>query len=227
MNKNFATNRRSIRLPGFDYSEYGYYFVTICTYNREPLFGEIINGKIKLNDAGRIVFDEWNNTANIRKNVELDIFTVMPNHFHAIIKINRPVGAYGHTPISTNANEDRAYINTPNEDRAYINTPNEDRAYINTPNEDRAYINTPNEDRAYINTPLQSPKNNLGAIIRGFKSATTTKINLLLNSPGVPVWQRNYYEHIVREEDELNNIRQYILENSHSWVRDENNPKNF
>ena len=197
MNKNFATNRRSIRLPGFDYSEYGYYFVTICTYNREPLFGEIINGKIKLNDAGRIVFDEWNNTANIRKNVELDIFTVMPNHFHAIIKINRPVGAYGHTPISTNANEDRAYINTPN------------------------------EDRAYINTPLQSPKNNLGAIIRGFKSATTTKINLLLNSPGVPVWQRNYYEHIVREEDELNNIRQYILENPHSWVRDENNPKNF
>ncbi|OGG89554.1 hypothetical protein A3C68_01210 [Candidatus Kuenenbacteria bacterium RIFCSPHIGHO2_02_FULL_42_29] len=187
MNKNFATNRRSIRLPGFDYSEYGYYFVTICTYNREPLFGEIINGKIKLNDAGRIVFDEWNNTANIRKNVELDIFTVMPNHFHAIIKINRPVGAYGHTPISTNANE----------------------------------------DRAYINTPLQSPKNNLGAIIRGFKSATTTKINLLLNSPGVPVWQRNYYEHIVREEDELNNIRQYILENPHSWVRDENNPKNF
>ncbi|OGG89552.1 hypothetical protein A3C68_01200 [Candidatus Kuenenbacteria bacterium RIFCSPHIGHO2_02_FULL_42_29] len=106
-------------------------------------------------------------------------------------------------------------------------TPNEDRAYINTPNEDRAYINTPNEDRAYINTPLQSPKNNLGAIIRGFKSATTTKINLLLNSPGVPVWQRNYYEHIVREEDELNNIRQYILENPHSWVRDENNPKNF
>ena len=197
MNKNFATNRRSIRLPGFDYSEYGYYFVTICTYNREPLFGEIINGKIKLNDAGRIVFDEWNNTANIRKNVELDIFTVMPNHFHAIIKINRPVGAYGHTPISTNTNEDRAYINTPN------------------------------EDRAYINTPLQSPKNNLGAIIRGFKSATTTKINLLLNSPGVPVWQRNYYEHIVREEDELNNIRQYILENPHSWVRDENNPKNF
>lgn len=207
MNKNFDTDRRSIRLPGYDYSEYGYYFVTICTYNREPIFGEIVGGEMKLNNVGKIVLEEWNNNANIRKNIELDIFTIMPNHFHAIIKINGPVGAYGHPP-----NAATAYGHTP--------------IYANTNKNERAYINTPNE-RAYINTPLRSPKNNLGAIIRGFKSATTTKINTLLNTPGVPIWQRNYYEHIIREENELNNIRQYILENPHSWERDNNNPKNF
>ena len=96
-------HRRSIRLPGFDYSQNGYYFVTICTHNRDYLFGQIENGAMKLNNIGKIVQRQWLQTPNIRKYIGLDIFVVMPNHFHAVVIINNiitnHVGAYCNTPL--------------------------------------------------------------------------------------------------------------------------------
>ncbi len=91
-------HRRSIRLPGYDYAQAGAYFITLCTHNREHLFGEIVNGEMVLNDLGKIVHDEWNHTSIIRPTIELGEFVVMPNHFHAIMIINHPepVGAYCH-----------------------------------------------------------------------------------------------------------------------------------
>jgi hypothetical protein len=79
-------NRRSIRLPGYDYSRNGGYFITICTQNRECLFGEIADGVMQLNDAGRTVSEEWTKTAAIRE-IQLDEGVVMPNHFHGILVI--------------------------------------------------------------------------------------------------------------------------------------------
>ena len=78
-------HRHSIRLQDYDYSQAGAYFVTICTWQRDCLFGEIVNGEMVLNDMGRIVVDEWEKTATVRKNVILDEFVIMPNHFHGII----------------------------------------------------------------------------------------------------------------------------------------------
>lgn len=80
-------NRQSIRLQGYDYSQAGAYFVTVCTQNRECLFGDIVNGEMRLNEAGRIVADEWLKTAEIRDEIELDECVVMPNHFHGILVI--------------------------------------------------------------------------------------------------------------------------------------------
>ncbi|MFC2132784.1 transposase [Bacteroidota bacterium] len=85
MNKLPKYNRRSIRIKNYNYANPGYYFITICTYNRENLFGKIVNGKMILNSNGNIVKNEWYKTFKIRNNIILDAFVIMPNHFHTII----------------------------------------------------------------------------------------------------------------------------------------------
>ena len=90
-------HRRSIRLKGYDYTRPGAYFVTICTYRREEIFGEVASGEMRLNPLGEIVREEWLKTAVIRTNVELheDELVIMPNHIHGIIWIIETVGATG------------------------------------------------------------------------------------------------------------------------------------
>jgi putative transposase len=94
-------HRRSIRLPGFDYSQPGAYFVTICSYRRKHLFGEVIDGEVALSVDGRSVREEWFNTADIRKNVTLleDEFVIMPNHIHGIIHLEHIVGHGAAVPL--------------------------------------------------------------------------------------------------------------------------------
>ena len=159
-------HRRSIRLKGYDYSQSGAYFVTICTHNRGLLFEE--------EEVKKILDKEWLNTGGIRQNVILDEFVVMPNHLHGIIMIIQGVGAYCDTPLQNR---------------------------------------------------FKSPSKTVGAIIRGFKSTTTRQINLFHNTPGIPIWQRNYYDHIVRNEDEMNKIREYIRNNPLKWSLDRENPE--
>ncbi|MFN3309637.1 MAG: hypothetical protein ACK44E_10570, partial [Anaerolineales bacterium] len=77
----------SARLPGWDYTSAGWYFVTICVKNRVPCLAEIVNGVVRLSPIGEIVAEEWQRTAHIRPNVVLDAWVVMPDHFHAIIGI--------------------------------------------------------------------------------------------------------------------------------------------
>jgi len=92
--------------------------------------------------------------------------------------------------------------------------------------QDRAHINAP-WDRAYRRTPLRREPKTLGSIIAGFKSVVTHRINLLRKTPLTPIWQRNYYEHVIRDEENLNRIRQYIIDNPVKWDEDEENPKNW
>ena len=93
--------RRSIRLRDYDYAGDGVYFVTVCTYNKNKIFGKIVNGKMFLNKLGEIVRDEWIKTKNIRPYVELDEFVIMPNHFHGIICMENhgAVGAQRAVPL--------------------------------------------------------------------------------------------------------------------------------
>jgi putative transposase len=174
-------HRRSIRLKDYDYTNPGVYFVTICTWNRECLFGDIVNGGMQLNDFGEIVIREWRYTGDIRRtNVELDEFVIMPNHVHGILTIISGNGCRGmarHAPTV----------------------------------------------RQFANPVAQS----LSSIIGSFKSAVTRQINISRNHPGMPVWQRNYYEHIIRNETEMDRIRQYIIHNPSQWDNDENNPANY
>ena len=171
-------HRRSIRLREYDYSQAGGYFVTICTRNSEYIFGKVVNGVMKLNKYGHVVEEEWRKTARLRKDVKIDVFMVMPNHFHGIVMINEDCrGTARRAPIVE-----------------------------------------------LFGKPVIG---SLPTIIRSFKSAVAKQINIIHNSPGISVWQRNYYEHVIRNENELNLIRQYILYNPLQWQYDRENPEHI
>ena len=172
--------RCSIRLRGYDYSQAGAYFVTICTQGRECLFGDVVDGEMRLNDAGQMVLDVWHKIPEHFPNADVDEFVVMPNHFHGIIVIcNDNCRGEVASPISLGGD-------------------------------------TP---------PLQ--RHTLGKIVAYLKYQSAKQINLFRNTPGYPVWQRNYYEHIIRSEEEMNRIREYIVENQAKWVEDEDNPESI
>ena len=161
-------HRRSVRLKGYDYSQDGYYFVTICTQNRQPLFGEIQKGAIILNDAGKMIDYQWNVLAGRFTHIELDEYIVMPNHFHGII-------------IVTNI-------------------------------------------RAGTR-PAPTRMMTIGDMVGAFKSITSCEyINGVKQNHWKPfdgkLWQRNYYERIVRNETSLQRIRKYIVNNPPRWQQD-------
>lgn len=152
--------RKSIRLKDYDYSSAGAYFVTICTKDREYLFGEISDGQMGLNDVGRVANKCWCDIPVRFPHVELDAWIIMPNHVPGIINI---VGAGLALPKS--------------------------------------------------NQGAASSAPTLGDIIRVFKSISAIKVNSILGRTGLSLWQRNYYEHIVRNKKELNQIREYVQNN--------------
>jgi len=168
-------NRRSIRLKEYDYSKSGAYFVTICTQNRECIFGEIADGQMILNDAGQIVQIVWDEIPKHIDHVELDQFAIMPNHIHGIIVLHD--GCRGTACCAPTYQRFGTLI-----------------------------------------------AGSLPTIIRSFKSAITKRINESHKTTGQKMWQRNYYEHVIRNEDELNEIRQYIIDNPVKWDTDEENP---
>jgi putative transposase len=129
---------------------------------------------MRLNEYGAIVEKEWARSSEIRKEIEMDAFIVMPNHVHGIVMIkwHPPVGANGRSP-------------------------------------------------------LQMTPKSISSFMSGFKSSVTKIINEQRNTPALPVWQRNYYEHVIRNEEDLNRIRKYIVENPLKWGDDEDNPTNI
>ena len=192
--------RKPIRLKEYNYSQPGYYYVTICTYNRSLLFGEIINNykepnpvivgsqravtanvtvtgsdkipKININQYGQIAREEWENTQWLRNNVKLDEFVIMPNHIHGIIILHD--------------------------------------------------TGTARCDRTGYNKGLFA--GSLSVIIRSFKSAVTKRINELRQTTTPTIWQRSFYDHVIRIDSSLQNIREYIRNNPTTWAADENNP---
>jgi REP element-mobilizing transposase RayT len=149
-------HRKSIRLKEYDYSQPGEYFITICSYEHECLFGEIVGEEIRLNENGKIVQEEWEKTAIIRKEIELDEYIVMPNHFHGIVVIKYESQILTNDPVGTHGR-----------------------------------------------ASLQRKPRSLGSLIAGFKSIVTKRINELHKTPGSPVWQPRYYDHIIRNEKEF------------------------
>ena len=174
-------HRRSIRLPGYDYASAGAYFVTVCTYGRECLFGAVEAGAVRLNRYGLVVREEWLRSAAQRPEIELDAFVVMPNHVHGIVIITDD-GTPGRVGAERVGAEHVGAEHVP---------------------------------------PLHRPPGSLGSFVAGFKMAVTKRVNLLRGTPGGIVWQRNYYERIIRDDDEAMAIRAYIYENAGRWPEDD------
>ncbi len=184
-------HRKSIRLQGYDYSQAGAYFVTIVTYHRDCLFGEIENEIMILNEFGKIADECWRAIPDHFPNVELGAHMIMPNHMHGVIVIHDDESA-SHLGMTDDDGRGAAML--------------------------RPYANTTNNHK--INVKPRS----LGAIIRSYKSAVTYRINKEHNATGI--WQRNYYEHIIRSADEANRIHLYIEANPAQWDTDDENPSN-
>ncbi len=210
--------RRSVRLKGYDYSQNGAYFVTICTQNKECLFGEIIGGKMVLNDAGLIIEKWWLELENKFSNFKLDAFVVMPNHFHAIVVIesdNLSQQTVGVVPcVYPNAEE--------NFDDFGVQ-----KTSVGLQNE-TAWEITPASGQAQGIAPTNNPQNKkttVGDIIGAFKSLTTHEYIQNVKLGKFPefdrhVWQRNYHEHIIRDEKSYEMIHEYILHNAERWEDD-------
>lgn len=165
-------HRRSMRLKGYNYTQAGAYFITICCQHGQCLFGHIENGEMILNDWGCIVEQEWQKTAVLRPNIRLDVSQIMPNHFHATFWIVEAV--------------------------------------------------SPSQNR--IRQFGKPQKGAVGTIVGSFKAAVTHAINDLRQTKGVSVWQRGYYDQIIRNERHLTAVRQYIINNPANWKSDTLHP---
>jgi len=168
----FKHRRKAIRLQGYDYSQPGEYFVTICSKDREHLFGKIEEGKMQLNEFGEIVSSCWKDLPNHYTCALTDEFVIMPNHVHGIIVITEP------NPVGEGSE------------------------------------------------PSPTRRHPLSEIVRSFKTFSARRINECRGTPGLSVWQRNYFEHIIRDERSLERIRQYIVSNPERWLEDENDLAN-
>ncbi len=175
-------HRRTIRLQGYDYSRSGAYFLTLCTHSRECLFGDIVDGEMRLNRVGQVVVDAWQGLASQYPNVIIDEWVLMPNHFHGILILDS-VGAQfiapgvDATPFATQGAMNRAPT--------------------------------------------------IGNLVRVFKARCTHAVNRLRGTPGTPVWQRNFYERVLRDDGELARAREYIVNNPGKWDLDRDNPANL
>ncbi len=197
-------HRRSIRLRGYDYAQPGAYFVTVVAQQRACLFGDVVDCKMRLNDAGRVVAQTWAWLAQQYEYVELDAWVVMPNHLHGIIVIRDDIGMENGGG-SQNVGDDDV--------RGGSRT-----APTTTP---RTIPTTPETPTVTETTPPK--RKTIGRLVGAFKTVSTKHINQLRGTPGVAVWQRNYYEHIIRNQAALERIRAYIAHNPHRWESDREN----
>ena len=171
------SRRRSIRIPGYDYTQWGSYFVTLCAWQNHCSFGSVVGGALQLSEIGRRVEACWEAIPAHFSSVELDEFIVMPNHVHGILMLS-PSSSAESNPI----------------------------------------VSTPVERFGH---PVAG---SVPTIIRSFKAAATRDVRRFLQRSDFVVWQRNYYEHVVRDENALVRIRQYIIDNPARWEFDPYNP---
>lgn len=177
--------KNSLRLGGWDYSQAGYYFITICTQDKAKLFGIIDQGRMRLSANGHIIKRCWRDLAK-HYHCRLDAFIIMPDHIHGIIILKD----HPHLRADRLQKQGRA---------ASVRA-----GFKPAPALGAAPTLPPAPRRA---------THPLAEIIRGFKTFSARRINSLQQSAGFPLWQRGYYDHIIRTEQALGNIRNYTRRN--------------
>ena len=239
-------HRRSIRLKGHDYSASGVYFITICTYQREGLFGEVLAGEMQLNRFGRMVRSHWLNLPKYHCHLRLDEFVVMPNHIHGILTLIDDSAKDSYNPALVVGPDFNDYIMDSTDtlvvgvDLDNHSLGHRDALVVGAGFDNHALGYTD----ALLAKPAPTPSVNsmvnhstinktghprrygIPEIVRGFKTFSARRINQMRKSKGIPVWQRNYYEHIVQDVVSLQHIRHYIFNNPLSWQKDQLHPDN-
>lgn len=192
----------STRLPGWDYSSNGMYFITMVTQHRVYSLGEIVAADIpvmQLSDFGKIVDTEWQKSFEIRNELFLDEYIIMPNHLHAIVIINNNESMTVDKPVANGVVEAHG------------------RASLR-------WSHPILQSQSFHRLPKS-----ISSFLAGFKSAVNTKIDdyIDINDLNIPKYnrknhffQRNFHDHIIRNDNELYRIRQYIKNNVQNWVSD-------
>ena len=175
----------SVRLKGWDYSSNGFYFITICVKNRECLFGKIVAWEMALNEYGKIVNQCWHDLPNHYDNIKLDAFGIMPNHIHGIMIVD---------------NNDILSASS-----------------VETGFKPVSTTTTIPSSPTTTSTPAQMPnkkRHGLFEFVRALKTFSARRINIIRKPPGTPVWQPRFHDHIIRNQNELYKIREYIVKES-------------
>ncbi len=259
-------HRRSIRLRGYDYTLAGAYYVTIVTQDRAHLFGDVVDGLMQLNDAGRMAQQEWFNLCERFPAIDLDAFIVMPNHIHGVIVINYPdvVGAGlvpahdGDAPDADAPDADAPDADAPQRAgtrpaptvaaanvvgaglvpalapaAAAADPDGNDRlagdGWVGDGGDGDDGNGDASQRAGTRPAPTPMAMVALGDIVGAFKSITTHAYIQGVRRDGWPgfngrLWQRNYYEHIIRDDPSLQRIRHYIESNPEQWAADRENP---
>ena len=178
-------HRRSIRIPGYDYSGSGAYFITVVTHQRACVFGRIVDGSLQLSRQGGIAEECWRQIAAHFPSVELGVYVVMPNHVHGIIVLN-------------------------------------DRADASSARRGTTW-RAPTQDGRSLERFGRPRSGSLATIVRQYKSSVTRRIDEAIGGSR-RVWKRNYYEHVIRDDEDWNRIHLYIESNAANWEGDEENP---
>ena len=191
----YKYNRRSLRLKHYDYSREGYYFITIVAQNREHLFGEIVEGEMVLNEAGVMVEKWYMKLEDKFQNIQNHKMVIMPNHIHFIVQLK--YGDQGQTHGSAPTQNNMS----------------------NPVGADLCVRPNVNEAKCV------RPNILLGDVIQWFKTMTTnTYIKMVKNGTLPPfnkrIWQRNYYEHVVRDDVDYVRLETYIQNNPLKWEED-------
>lgn len=170
----------------YDYTTPGAYFVTVCTQGRQKIFGEIIDGEMHLNEYGEIAEKCWEDLPNHYSNIELDVYMIMPDHFHGIISILPCIGERaGFKPAPTDIIADKTPVGE----------------------------GLRPSRRGTTEIPISRKRHGLSEFIRAFKSFSARRINEMRNTPAITLWQRSFYDHVIRTERDLAILRDYILNN--------------
>ena len=186
-------HRRSIRIPGYDYSTAGAYFITLCVEGRRCLLGEVTGDQVPLTRSGEIVAECWASLPERFAGVRLDTSVIMPNHFHATIFL---VGARFIAPTARGAH---------GHDQAT------DPSAPSPPHQHA-------DAEGAINRAPTGVSVTLGEVVRAFKAVSVRRIRVEVD-PGF-AWQRNYFERVLRDEERLAHARRYVVENPARWAED-------
>ena len=195
-------HRHSLRIPGYDYTREGAYFVTLVTNGRECLFGAVIDTETRLSDYGRLAAECWTMIPDHFPHVELGVFVIMPNHIHGILILNEPDAADA-VAATSSAGDGSATLSPPVGAQHVAPLPN--------------IASLHGAHRPHV------VSGSLGSIIRSYKSSVTRIVRQKYDDPPQRIWQRNYYEHVIRNAMDHEHITDYILDNPLHWDRDEEN----
>ena len=209
-------HRRSIRLRGWDYGKPGKYFITICCQDKVCLFGEVVQGKMILNQAGKIAQECWLAIPQHYPNTTLHEFIIMPNHVHGIIEI---------ISKKADSNQEKDEIKGLDMDIHHgldmdihhgLDMAGGNVVVGNAGGNDNSPLHSPQPFNNYNSSPhFKSPSKTIGSIVRGFKIGVTKWMRQ--NTNVYHVWQRDYYDDIIWDSQKYNRIAKYIIDNPLKW----------